>query len=91
MTDEEKEALLTINNIECRRLTNDEIESIVIIDKLIEKQLKEIKKKDKQIDLMSEQLAGLAIWSNSKDDTIILKDKEEVKQYFEKEASKDES
>ena len=46
----------------------------------------ELKKKaeeqNKIIDLMSEQLAGLAIFDIEKDEPLILGDKEEVKQYF---------
>lgn len=45
-----------------------------------------IKKKDKQIDLMAEQLAGLTIWDNEKEEPLILKDKEQIKQYFERKA-----
>ena len=41
-----------------------------------------LEKKDKQIDLMAEQLAGLAIFDIEKDEPLILGDKEEVKQYF---------
>ena len=44
----------------------------------------EIKKKDKIIELMAEQLAGLTIWNNEKEEPLILGDKEEVKQYFER-------
>lgn len=36
----------------------------------------------KQIDLMAEQLAGLTIWNNEKEEPLILGDKEEIKQYF---------
>ncbi len=35
---------------------------------------------------MSEQLAGLAIFNIDKDETLILSDKEEVKQYYENKA-----
>ena len=41
-------------------------------------------KKDKIIDLMAEQLAGLTIWNNEKEEPLILADKEEVIKYFEK-------
>ena len=41
-------------------------------------------KQNKIIDEMSEQLAGLTIWDNEKEEPLILMDKEEVKQYFEK-------
>lgn len=46
--------------------------------------LLELQKKDKIIDLMAEQLAGLTIWDNEKEEPLILTDKDEVKQYFEK-------
>ena len=49
----------------------------------IEKVLTMLEEKDKTIDLMAEQLAGLAIFNIDKDETLILSDKEEVKQYFE--------
>ena len=50
-----------------------------------ELRLKEkIKEKDKTIDLMAEQLAGLTIWNNEKEEPLILYDKEEVKKYFER-------
>ena len=45
---------------------------------------KEIENKDKIIDLMAEQLAGLTIWNNEKEEPLILADKEEVIKYFEK-------
>ena len=47
----------------------------------------EIEKKDKIIDLMAEQLAGLTIWDTEKEEPLILTDKEEVKQYFERKAT----
>lgn len=50
----------------------------------IRKKDKELEKKDNIIDLMSEQLAGLTIWNNEKEEPVILGDKEEVKQYFER-------
>ena len=43
-----------------------------------------IRRLNKMIDEMAYQLAGLAIWNNEKEETLILGDKEEVKQYFEK-------
>ncbi len=39
---------------------------------------------NKIIDKMAEQLAGIAIWNNEKEEPLILMDKEEVKQYYEK-------
>lgn len=43
---------------------------------------KEIDRLNKIIDMMAEQLAGLAIFDEDKDNALILGDKEEVKQYF---------
>jgi hypothetical protein len=40
-------------------------------------------KKDKIIDKMAEQLAGIAIWNNEKEEPLILISKEEVIKYFE--------
>ena len=48
-----------------------------------------IKKKDKQIDLMAEQLAGLTIWDTEKEEPLILTDKEDIKQYFERKVKDD--
>mgnify|MGYP001773256022 CR=1 FL=1 len=50
--------------------------------KAIETVLSELEKKDKIIDLMAEQLAGLAIFDIEKDEPLILGDKEEVREYF---------
>ena len=51
---------------------------------LYERALSDVVKADKIIDLMAEQLAGLTIWNSKKEEPLILKDKEEVKQYFER-------
>lgn len=40
--------------------------------------------RDRIIDLMAEQLEGIAIWDNKKDEPLILMSKEEVIEYFEK-------
>ena len=45
-----------------------------------------IKKQNRIIDLMSEQLAGLTIFDVDKDEPLILGDKDDVKQYFEEKA-----
>ena len=47
----------------------------------------EIERLNRQIDLMAEQLAGLTIWDTEKEEPLILTDKEEVKQYFERKAT----
>ena len=57
--------------------------------KAIETVLSELEKKDKIIDLMAEQLAGLAIFDIEKDEPLILGDKEEVKQYFKEKVEED--
>lgn len=55
---------------------------ISIEKQAIDTVLSELEKKDKIIDLMAEQLAGLAIFDIDKDEPLILGDKEEIKQYF---------
>lgn len=55
----------------------------------IETVLSELEKKEKQIDLMAEQLAGLAIFDIEKDEPLVLGDKEEVKQYFTNKVEKE--
>lgn len=47
-------------------------------------------KKNKIIDLMAEQLAGLTIFDNDIDNALILGDKEEVKNYYERKAANEE-
>ena len=51
-------------------------------ERKIIKQQEKIEKRDKIIDLMSKQLAGLTIWNTEKDEPLILTDKEEVINYF---------
>ena len=63
---------------------------ISIEKQAIETVLEELEKKDKIIDLMAEQLAGLAIFDIDKDEPLILGDKEEIKEYFTKKAEKGE-
>lgn len=55
----------------------------------LETVLSELEKKDKIIDLMAEQLAGLAIFDIEKDEPLVLGDKEEVKQYFTNKVEKE--
>ena len=71
LSDEEKEAIETVKFFKKMKwyshafdngteiLSEDEKQDIDIVLNLIEKQQKEIEKKDKIIDLMAEQLAGL--------------------------------
>lgn len=42
--------------------------------------------RDRIIDKMAEQLAGIAIWDIKKDEPLILMSKEEIIKYFEKES-----
>lgn len=65
-------------------------EKCIDIINAIETVLSELEKKDKIIDLMAEQLAGLAIFDIDKDEPLILGDKEEIKQYFKEKAEKGE-
>lgn len=60
----------------CYNITEEYQEAMKLVLSMLEE-------KEKIIDLMSEQLAGLAIFNIDKDETLILSDKEEVKQYFE--------
>ena len=53
---------------------------------VLETVLSMLEEKDKQIDLMAEQLAGLTVFGIDKDEPLILCDKEDVKQYFENKA-----
>ena len=71
-------------NLKCGK---EMIKQITLVLNLITKLQKENKEKDNQIDLMAEQLAGLVIWNNEKEEPIILGNKEEVKQYFERKES----
>ena len=48
-----------------------------------------IKKKDKQIDLMADNLVGMTIWDTEKEEPLILTDKEDIKQYFERKVKDD--
>ena len=65
------------------RVVISETDLETVLSMLKEKD-KEIENKDKIIDLMAEQLAGLTIWNNEKEEPLILADKEEVIKYFEK-------
>jgi hypothetical protein len=52
-----------------------DLESLVIVLNLLDKQ-------KKIINLMAEQLAGIAIWDNKKEEPLILVDKEEVIEHY---------
>ena len=56
----------------------------VVEKKYYQKLVNIIKMQNKIIDEMAEQLAGIVIFDIEKDEPLILGDKEEVKQYFEK-------
>ena len=63
----------------------EEIENLKNKEVLIKRYFQKcdlIKQKDKIIDLMSKQLAGLTIFDIEKDEPLILTDKEEVISYF---------
>lgn len=86
--DEQEKAIENLENLSeyglCYTITEKIQEDIKTVLNMLKEKDKEIEKKDKIIDLMAEQLAGLAIWDNEKEEPLILKDKEEVKQYFER-------
>ena len=65
---------------------SDLVNEVRLDNKSIETVLSMLEEKNKQIDLMSEQLTGLAIFNIDKEETLILSDKEEVKRYFENKA-----
>ena len=65
---------------------SDLVNEVRLDNKSIEIVLSMLEEKNKQIDLMSEQLTGLAIFNIDKEETLILSDKEEVKQYYENKA-----
>jgi Na+-transporting NADH:ubiquinone oxidoreductase subunit NqrC len=99
MTDEEKKAIEKLNDFMFRKghlpdfvdkiIENDVISSIDVVLNLIQKQEKEIEKKDKIIDLMAEVLVKVP---ENEDNLIIAQainynleeKKERVKQYFER-------
>lgn len=61
-------------------------------NKLFEAIMKIADERDKSlemIDLMSEQLAGLTIWNNNKEEPLILGNKEEVKKYYFRKVEED--
>ena len=65
---------------------SDLVNEVRLDNKSIEIVLSMLEEKNKQIDLMSEQLTGLAIFNIDKEETLILSDKEEVKQYYDNKA-----
>lgn len=87
MTEEEAQQVLDELNTVRIEVLNDEakrlFEAIMKIADEKDKLKEELDLKDKIINLMSEQFAGLTIFDIDKDGPLILYDKEEVKQYFE--------
>ena len=82
MTKEQEESLKKIK----RQISIGECEKNIGISVFIsdlKNVLSMLKEKDKIINLMSEQFAGLTIFDIDKDEPLILSDKEDVKQYFE--------
>ena len=72
------EAIMTIAN-DRHKAESDLYEANNRINDLLDIE----KQKDKIIDDMAEQLAGIAIWDNKKDEPLILMSKEEVIEYYE--------
>ena len=82
----QKQELAILN--EKQKEMNKLINTVSSYKGMLKKEQKDNEKKDKIIDLMAEQLAGLTIWDNEKEEPLILTDKEEVEQYFERKAKK---
>lgn len=87
MTNEQAQKVLDELNTVRIEVLNDEakrlFEAIMKIADERDKLKEELDLKNKIINLMSEQFAGLTIFDIDKDEPLILYDKEEVKQYFE--------
>ena len=80
----EEETREILDNMSEQELNDFIFFALQEVEKENQKLKTELKKKDKIIDLMAEQLAGLAIFDIDKDEPLILGDKEEVKEYFTK-------
>lgn len=85
----EEEAINNLNNLKNKTILYGDaieikIEGLKKLQKDIEIALNMLKEKDKIIDLMAEQLAGLTIWDSDKEEPLILADKEDVIKYFER-------
>lgn len=78
----EKETREILDNMSEQEFNDFIFFALKEVEKENQKLKTELKKKDKIIDLMAEQLAGLAIFDIEKDEPLILGDKEEIKQYF---------
>ena len=78
----EKETREILDNMSEQEFNDFIFFALKEVEKENQKLKTELKKKDKIIDLIAEQLAGLAIFDIEKDEPLILGDKEEVKQHF---------
>ena len=87
MTNEQAQKVLDeLQEVRPEKLNNEAkrlFEAIMKIADERDKLKEELDLKNKIINLMSEQFAGLTIFDIDKDEPLILSDKEEVKQYFE--------
>ena len=78
----EKETREILDNMSEQEFNDFIFFALKEVEKENQKLKTELKKKDKIIDLIAEQLAGLAIFDIEKEEPLILGDKEEVKQHF---------
>ena len=85
----EKETREILDNMSEQEFNDFIFFALKEVEKENQKLKTELKKKDKIIDLMAEQLAGLAIFDIEKDEPLILGDKEEIKEYFTKKVEKE--
>ena len=87
MTNEQAQKVLDeLQEVRPEKLNNEAkrlFEAIMKIADERDKLKEELDLKNKIINLMSEQFAGLTIFDIDKDEPLILSDKEDVKQYFE--------
>ena len=67
---------------------DDGRQAIKMVLKTLKKERSIIKELRRIIDLMSEQLAGIAIFDNNIEEPLILGDKEKVKKYYEEKIKK---
>ena len=86
----EKETREILDNMSEQEFNDFIFFALKEVEKENQKLKTELKKKDKIIDLIAEQLAGLAIFDIDKDEPLILGDKEEIKQYFKEKVEKGE-
>lgn len=96
--------IIALNPEEHHRVNNNDIKHLyraeymqnpfeILTEEILyryQEQQEKMEKRNKIIDLMAEQLAGLTIFDNDIENALILGDKEEVKNYYERKAANEE-